>query len=63
MNAESAKTELRMSHFRHALDQLSGHYAEVGDVSVSVFDRSAQQKREGVDFKRFCASLVLQAHL
>jgi hypothetical protein len=34
MNAESVKTELLMSHFRHALDQLSGHYAELGDIDA-----------------------------
>jgi hypothetical protein len=32
MNADRAKTELLMSHFRHVLDQLCGHCAEVGDM-------------------------------
>jgi hypothetical protein len=32
MNADIAKTELLTSHFRHALDQLCGHSAEVGDM-------------------------------
>ena len=32
MDSDRAKTELLTSHFRFALDQLCGHYAEAGDI-------------------------------